>query len=195
VKQVGILDVGYGNIESITQSLKANKVKSERVVKSDDVKQFEFIIIPGVGSFGQAIENIVSKEVDKALIYRHENNLPTLGICLGLHLLSRSSTESKSNRGLGVFDYEFQRLQKPQIGWKEVPFSSLELFQKRPSFYFNHAYGINIENEHDTNQFCSRDKLLAIAIKGKTVGCQFHPEKSQRAGKAFFYWFLEEFSQ
>ncbi len=192
--RAGVLDIGFGNIESVLQTLKSMKIRARRVHTPKEVEEIEHLIIPGVGSFGFAAHSLAETRIDEAIVFRHSNRLPTLGICLGLQILSTSSEEDITCKGLGIFNHSFQRLVRPEIGWKKVNLSEIQATWNNKYFYFNHAFASIPKEKRKSGASTIQSEALAISVKEKTIGTQFHPEKSQEAGKTFFNWFFEEFA-
>ena len=192
MKKVGILDIGYGNIDSVIGSLKTIKVPAARVKSPQAVLDAEVLILPGVGTFGTAMELLTKTEIAAAIARRHQDNQVTLGICLGFQVMSRRSMEAPDIEGLGIFNFEFERLPRPQIGWKSVSSKSMSGLTLDHFYYFNHTYGSNASSDDQFEVARTSDGLLALASTGRTMGTQFHPEKSQKTGKAFLSWFLED---
>lgn len=193
--KVGVLDTGFGNIESVIQTLKSMKIQTRRVLTPKEVEEIEHLIIPGVGSFGFAAQSLSRTKIDDSIVFRHHNKLPILGICLGLQILSSSSEEDPTRKGIGIFEHSFQRLVKPQIGWKKVNLGNIQATWNNKFFYFNHAFASFPNENRENNATTTQNEPLAISVKDKTIGTQFHPEKSQEAGKMFFRWFFEEFPE
>lgn len=191
MKTTGVLDIGYGNISSVIETLQRLEIKSIPVGNPDIVSSIDNLIIPGVGAFDAAATLLEKTGNREAILSRHKNKLPTLGICLGFQLMSLGSEEANSEEGLGIFEFPFRKLPSPQIGWRMIHHSAINVFNSSKYFYFNHGFGA-FADKSDMNNFAINSQgLISFAIKSATVGVQFHPEKSQRAGQKFLKWFFE----
>lgn len=191
MKTTGVLDIGYGNINSVIESLQKLEIDSIPVRDPDVVRSIDNLIIPGVGSFDAAAILLEETGNREAILSRHTKRLPTLGICLGFQVMSLGSEEANSQEGLGIFNYSFKKLPSPEIGWRMIHDDSISVFNRRDFFYFNHGFGA-VANESDVGDFAiNSQRMISFAIRDATVGVQFHPEKSQRAGQAFLKWFFE----
>ena len=191
MKTTGVLDIGYGNINSVIESLKNLEIRAISVSDPDVVSTIDYLIVPGVGSFGAVTTLLQQTGNGDAIRMRHINKLPTLGICLGFQIFCMGSEEDHSERGLGIFEYSFKKLPSPQIGWRKITHKTINAFSGNRFFYFNHGFGAVVEPGHAEVTALNSEGLLSFAISEATVGVQFHPERSQEAGKAFLNWFFE----
>lgn len=198
---VVVVDYGMGNIRSVS---KAVEFLGKRVKVSDrpeDILSAEKIILPGVGNFGQAVEELEKRGVRDILIKKINEGIPFLGICLGLHLLFEQSQESKGRYGLGIFKGSVKRFPSgviiPHMGWNQVRFIDSDSILARniglnEYFYFAHSYYVFPEDDSIVfaTTFYGGDFCSAV-FKDNVVGVQFHPEKSQKTGIQFLSNFLE----
>lgn len=195
-----IVDYGMGNLRSVEKALAA--VGGTPVISADPgiIRKSRRLILPGVGAFGDAMENLRRSDVEGALRTAWETGIPLLGLCLGLQLLFTVSEEFGTHRGLGLIPGRVRRFEEPglrvpHVGWNQI--ESLRddpLLREIPEesyFYFVHSYYVEPEDPCDAigwtrygRRFCS------IARRGKVWGAQFHPEKSQDAGKQLLRNFL-----
>ena len=202
--KIVIVDYGMGNIKSIESTLKYLGV--EDVILSSDfqvLKSADKILLPGVGSFGRAIEQIKSKNLDKYLIdIVVENNKPLLGICLGMQLLGMSSTEDGFNKGLGFINAKCEKfdnsvIKVPHVGFNQIKINGdMKIYdglKTEADFYFTHSY--KMMSEHEINQsYCSYDSdFIASFELNNIAGVQFHPELSQTNGLKLLKNFIEKF--
>src|SRR3990167_6921441 len=156
---VGIIDYGMGNIKSVEKALSFIGVESKIVDNSIALQDCTHIILPGVGSFGEAVKNLKDKGLFEAL---QQNKKPLLGICLGMQLLAESSEESPGVSGLGLIKGRVSKLKSeklPHIGWDD-------------GYYYVHSYGLNADDTGFTKMYFDNN-IWAV---------QFHPEKSQEKG-------------
>jgi imidazole glycerol phosphate synthase glutamine amidotransferase subunit len=155
-----------------------------------EFETIEHLVLPGVGSFGHAMERIKEKGFYNPIKEWVESDRSYLGICLGLQLLFESSEESAGVEGLSVFKGTCRRFTEkkvPQIGWNNIQIRSrialLGRIRNGEFFYFNHSYYVVPEEEEvvmATSHYGA--DYTSIAGKGNVFGVQFHPEKSGRTG-------------
>ena len=190
---ITIIDYGTGNLRSIQRALQ--RYYSDVIISSEIkyIKNAKGIVLPGVGAFGDAIEELRQRELLKFL----KQIIPqksTLGICLGLQILLNSSEESPGVRGLGIVPGKVKRLNPtelirvPHTGWNRiVPI-------KEPYFsgfaYFNHAFYCDVVDKDSIIAYSLHGTRFGVIFKSGTIlGTQFHPEKSKRIGEEILkYW-------
>ena len=190
---IAIIDYDAGNLKSVEKALLS--LGQECVVTRDfkEIEQADKVILPGVGSFGQAMEQLKKFELDKVLKEIPDSGKPFLGICLGLQLLFERSEESEGVEGLGMLKGEILRipdkegLKIPHIGWNSLDlqgngrlFAGLE---EHPYVYFVHSYYLKAAEESivkATTDYSVR--IHASVEQGNIFACQFHPEKSGSVG-------------
>lgn len=202
--KIVIADYGMGNIKSIVSTL--NYLGVENIVVSaefDVLNTADKIILPGVGSFGNAMVKIKENKLD--LYLREivvENNKPLLGICLGMQLLGNSSTEDGFNEGLGFVNaycdkFDNSNVKVPHVGFNQVKIdNSLKLyagFESQSDFYFTHSY--KMKSEDQINQsYCHYESDFIASFEYKNIaGTQFHPELSQTNGLKLLKNFIDRF--
>ncbi len=188
-----ILDYGVGNISSIRSFFRERNYLVSLGNNVDDIRKTDLLILPGVGSFNVAIDNIIEKCIGDEIQDRHFANKPILGICLGLHILTNNSAESPNSIGLGVFNCPTMRLKElSRIGWGKINFKSENQLLSNEHFFFNHSYGIYDFTDSAISASSGFSNYQALLITNKTVGVQFHPEKSQKSGNMFLNWLEAE---
>jgi glutamine amidotransferase len=197
--RVTVFDYGAGNLHSLVKALEGKGVEVR--VETDPVRaaasETDVLVLPGVGAFGAAVDRLApGREVMRAAIM---GGLPTIGICLGMQLLFDGSDEG-TGAGLGVIPGRVTRLHAarvPQIGWNDVaPLPREPLFAAAPlpMAYYANSYvcrpmsveAVTAWTEHEG------DRFPAAVRAGRTVGVQFHPEKSSMPGVAFLHAFLND---
>ena len=199
MQSVGIIDYGMGNVGSIENMIRHLGGQAEFVRQPDALSNYEKIILPGVGRFGEAMRRLSGEHWDTALIEARDRGVWILGICLGMQLLVRSSEEDECP-GLGWFDLPARKIplqlddgprrRVPHMGWNEVQFrnSKLSAYHK---FYFVHSYYLPVEDSTCWAVTDYEGFQFASAIRNERVmGVQFHPEKSHRYGKTFLRHFM-----
>jgi len=200
-----IIDYKMGNLGSITNIIQ--KIGYTSIVSSDieTIAKADKLILPGVGSFEKAMENLKSLNLievlnEKVLIQK----TPVMGICLGMQLMTNFSEEGEVN-GLGWIDANtlkfqltnFPDLKIPHMGWNEVTFPQphflCEDYHEQPRFYFVHSYFVRCAKEENIlmktefgNEFHSG------IVKDNIMGVQFHPEKSHKFGMQLIKNFIEK---
>ena len=202
--RVVIVDYGMGNIRSIVTTL--NYLNVDDVVLSDSLPDFEKadrIILPGVGNFGKAINQIKSRNLDTIIskVVREEKK-PLLGICLGMQLLGMSSSEHCYNIGLeyikgNVSKFDNSIVKVPHVGFNQVFINkNSKLFdgiKDGSDFYFTHSYRMHSE-ENINQSFCNYQNDFIAAFEVDNVcGVQFHPELSQYNGLRLLKNFINYF--
>lgn len=199
---IAIIDYDAGNIKSVEKAVEA--LGKEVVVTRDreTILGAEKVILPGVGSFGDAMEKLNSYGLVDVIKEVVSKNTPFLGICLGLQLLFERSDESDGVPGLGILKGEILRipdkegLKIPHIGWNSLCFPNEgRLFKgiKQDSYvYFVHSYYLKAEDEKIVTATTQYSTRIHASVECENVfACQFHPEKSSDVGMTILKNFLE----
>jgi glutamine amidotransferase len=197
VPRVTIFDCGAGNLHSLAKALTA--AGADVALESDPVRAVsdtDALVLPGVGAFGAAAARLLPGHT--AVARALADGLPCLGICLGMQLLFDASDEGPG-AGLGIIPGRVSRLSAervPQIGWNAIDNAADPLFGSAPMrlAYFANSYvcrpastdSVVAWSTHET------DRFPAAVRAARTVGVQFHPEKSSRPGLGFLRAFLDE---
>lgn len=198
-----IVDYGLCNLDSITRAIEECGGDAFTTDNPDDIATADKIIVPGVGSFNKAMENLTSAGNDEAIRNRVTAGVPLLGICLGMQLLASRGAEAGESEGLGLLDATVEKLKPhtntervPHIGWNELRRVRADpLFDSAPAdrdFYFVHSYHLCCNDPEDvvaTTPYCGG--FVSCVNHGNVWGAQFHPEKSQKAGFALLARFVE----
>lgn len=189
-KKIGILDFGVGNISSIENIIKKIGFSAERIDMnySYDLSSIKSFILPGVGSFDNAMEKIKNKYLFNLFKnYILDKKKPLLGICIGMQILLEKSEEG-TMPGLGWIEGSVHKFSNnnpvPHMGWNDVKFLKKDLiFENIPQnskFYFCHSYYVK-----SSSKLCVTDygnQFASIIKKENIYGLQFHPEKSHNNG-------------
>lgn len=192
---VTILDYNVGNHGSLMHSLKSMGFYVRISEDIQELKASDVVILPGVGAFPSAMQELERLNLVDYLIERANKQQPIIGICLGMQLLAEQSYEHKHTLGLGIIPGEFIALNNPQwhIGWNTLTCTGeKQSIDQNRSFYFNHSYIYNGPSEY---QVCTttHGKTFASIIRNKTtIGIQFHPEKSQESGRTLLKGLINE---
>ena len=201
-KKIVVIDYGMGNLGSVQNMLKHLGFSCVLSGKKEDILNADFLILPGVGKFDQAMINIKSFNLEDAIKNRVlDDAIPTLGICLGMQIMCKKSEEGLES-GLHLVDYEVKKFSKennrlriPHIGWNYIKFQeNNKLFTRLPKesrFYFVHSY--YVQDSESSLKICTTEygiNFVSGFAKGNLFGVQFHPEKSHKFGKQLFLNFL-----
>lgn len=201
---IAIVDYGLGNVRSVMGALEFLGVSAKVTTSPDDLFAATKLILPGVGSFRAAIENIDRRNLREPIVscVRGQNK-PILGICLGMQLLAEVGEEDGPSAGLGLIPGEVKHfpefappIRVPHIGFNSVSFvCSQPLFEglgDRADFYFVHSYRMVCTDAADVSSWCEYgDRFTASVQRGHVYGTQFHPEKSQTSGLRLLKNFVE----
>lgn len=195
---VAIIDYGAGNLHSVKNALDFLGADSVITNDKDTILSADHIILPGVGSFGDAMECINNSGLYDVIREAADGTRPFLGICLGLHLLFDESEESPDVKGLGVLSGKVVKipdcgLKIPHMGWNniDVPKPSRILPNTNEFMYFVHSYYINPKNPDIVSSYTEYGEKLGVSIEsGNVFAVQFHPEKSGDAGLGILKKFI-----
>lgn len=200
---VSIVDYGMGNIGSLINMFRRIGVQCEVVSDVGSIARARKIMLPGVGAFGAAMGRIDELELRKVLRAKAlDEQVPFMGICLGMQLMTRSSEESPGVKGLDLIPADTLRfpralgLKVPHMGWNEVTVSRPTVLTTalppEPRFYFVHSYYVQADDPADVMLRCYYGhKFDAGLNRGNIFGAQFHPEKSHKFGIALLKGFAE----
>lgn len=190
---IGIIDYDAGNIKSVEKAL--HLLGQETVVTRDPevLLKADKVILPGVGSFGQSMENLHKFGLVPVIHDLVNQGTPFLGICLGLQLLFESSDETPGVEGLGILKGKILRipsqegLKIPHMGWNSLHLQNNgKLFEGIPEqtyVYFVHSYYLQAEDPSIVKATTEYSTCIHASVeKDNVFACQFHPEKSSRYG-------------
>jgi glutamine amidotransferase len=192
---IGIVDYGMGNLKSVFSAFEY--IGSQVCICShpEDLTQVDKIVIPGVGAIEQCINKLKVSGFADALNEQVLNQAkPTMGICLGMQVMCRTSFEGGTHECLGWFDADVVKLNPgnpamkvPNIGWNLTEYDrNNPMFQglpNSPDFYFVHSYHVKTLNPQDVAaSYQYGERVTASIFKDNIFATQFHPEKSQDLG-------------
>tara|TARA_B100000674_G_scaffold306918_1_gene255013 strand:+ start:1594 stop:2208 length:615 start_codon:yes stop_codon:yes gene_type:complete len=200
---VGVVNYGMGNLHSVLRKLKLVGANYKLIESADHFESVDKIILPGVGHFAQAMENLKIKEFIEPLHkFVITDKKPILGICLGMQLMTSYSEEGNSE-GLGWIEGEVKhfnvsnnlRYKVPHMGWNKVQISkSSKLFENiktESEFYFVHSYYFKSDHlDNNLNITNYESDFVSAFEKDNIYGVQYHPEKSFEAGTQLFKNFI-----
>ena len=200
---VGVLDYGSGNLKNFCRAIEHLGFKHTVVSTPADVLKVQKLMIPGVGAFKVAMEQLYKMKLIEPIKEIANQGTPVTGICLGMQLLFEESSEFGATEGLGLLSGSVNlipsvglhghRLKVPHIGWSELILddASSEIVknvQPDDAAYFVHSYRAQHYSDGDLVAHCLYDGLIipAIVRNKNIIGCQFHPEKSGELGLEIF---------
>lgn len=200
-----IIDYGMCNLGSVKRAFEECGASAFISDNPKEAEKASHLVLPGVGSFGDAMKNIISAGWDVAIKKNVlEQNIPILGICLGMQLLADKGFEGGEHQGLGLIPGEVIKIYNenptakfrvPHVGWNEIlkkqQHSLLNKLESSTDFYFVHSYFFKAANADDvlSTTYYGLD-FPSIIGRNKIMGVQFHPEKSSRAGFQILQNFL-----
>ena len=200
-----IIDYHMGNVGSIQNMLRKIGIDSMISSNPNEIENADKIILPGVGAFDTGMKNLAELDLLDLLKEKvQKNSTPTLGICLGMQLITKTSEEGTLS-GLGWIDAITQKFQFgftqnilkiPHMGWNTISIQRkdhlLKNLDNNSRFYFVHSYHVKCNNPEDVlaTTFHGYD-FVSIFKKNNIIGTQFHPEKSHRFGMTLLKNFTE----
>ena len=199
---IAIIDYDAGNIKSVEKALQ--KLGQDVVITRDakTILHADKVILPGVGAFGDAMANLKKYGLDQVIYQVVEQNIPFLGICLGLQLLFEKSDESKGVAGLGILEGEIckipdqEGLKIPHMGWNSLHLQNggrlFHNIEENVYVYFVHSYYLKAKDEEIVKATTDYSTHIHASVeKGNVFACQFHPEKSSDVGLQILKNFVE----
>jgi glutamine amidotransferase len=186
-----MIDYKAGNLRSVAKALEASGASIHVTEDWRDVKKAEKVVLPGVGAFGKAVEELKNRDLFDPILERIGAGKPFLGICLGAQLLFEGSEENPDASGLAVFGGNCVRfppgLKVPHLGWNQVSQKTESpLWKDVPDgayYYFAHSYYFKPKDAAAITGETEYGATYTSAVWLDNVfGVQFHPEKSQKWG-------------
>lgn len=199
---ITVIDYEAGNLGSVEKALLS---LGETIVITKDpdvIRAAEKVILPGVGAFGDAMQNLERLQLVEPIREFAASGKPFLGICLGQQLLFESSEESPGVAGLGILKGKILRipscegLKIPHMGWNSLQIQEgARLFRGIPQesyVYFVHSYYLKAEDESIVSAVTDYSTTIHASVEsGNVFACQFHPEKSSRIGLQILKNFID----
>ncbi|MBQ9277200.1 MAG: imidazole glycerol phosphate synthase subunit HisH [Lachnospiraceae bacterium] len=199
---IAILDYDAGNIKSVEKAVAYLGEEGIITRDKDIILSSDKVILPGVGSFGDAMNKLNEYKLCEVIYDVVDSGKPFLGICLGLQLLYKESEESPGAAGLGILEGRIKRipdkegLKVPHIGWNSLDIrKDAKLFKGVPDnsyVYFVHSYYLEADNLEDVAATTEYSAHIHASVEHKNVfACQFHPEKSSEVGLKILKNFID----
>ena len=190
---IAIIDYDAGNLRSVEKALASLGEETVITRNFKEILNADKVILPGVGSFGDAMAQLKKYELDKVVHEVTEKKTPFLGICLGLQLLFESSEETPGVEGLHLLDGHILRIPEeeglkiPHIGWNSLDFPNkgrlFEGIAEQSYVYFVHSYYLKAAEESIVTATTEYGTHIHASVeKDNIFACQFHPEKSSTVG-------------
>ncbi|MEF7442373.1 imidazole glycerol phosphate synthase subunit HisH [Paenibacillus lautus] len=197
---IAIVDYGMGNLHSVSKAVERLGYQPLVTGEREELLAADGIILPGVGAFGDAMEQLREAALDSVMKEAAESGKPLLGICLGMQLLFSRSEEHGKYEGLDILPGSVVRFaggdyKVPHMGWNSLQFEKREhpLFAglEEGHVYFVHSYHVLPEVQADLLAVTDYGQpVTAIVGRGSVYGMQFHPEKSGELGMSLLRNFL-----
>tara|TARA_B110000444_G_scaffold251938_2_gene280516 strand:+ start:49 stop:681 length:633 start_codon:yes stop_codon:yes gene_type:complete len=208
MKKVCVLDYGIGNVKSLCNALSNFNIDIILTSKHNDILSSDYLILPGVGAFKNAMDKLKALELDYIINQFVKSGKPFLGICVGMQVLFEDSEEFGFSHGLGLIKGHVKKIKShkpnvklPSIGWSKLVLknnerwnnSILEKINKNDFVYFIHSFSCNpkFQKEILANTIYKGVELCASIQKDNITGVQFHPEKSGPVGLKILNQFVK----
>ena len=190
--RVGIVHYGCGNIYNVEKSFKKIGLTDVTIIEEGSLNAYDVLVLPGVGSYKNAMEHIIAKNYHNEIIEHINNGKKILGICLGMQLLMESSEEFKETDGLKILKGKVLNLKEfvvndclPHVGLNRVIIENT-LNEK---FYFDHSYKIVLEENYENilvgSTSYGNHEFISYIQRYNITAVQFHPELSGEVGLKF----------
>ena len=199
---IGIIDYNMGNLASVYNACHLLDAKATIIKDPNDLKNFDRIILPGVGAYKDAMQHLNETGMFSAIHEFSKSGKPMIGICLGMQLLFESSQEFGHTDGLGLIDGEVIKFDKtkmhedfkiPHMGWNTIQNKEHALFEglENPYLYFVHSYHAVTKEENIIGKTTYGYDFVSAVNKDNIYGFQPHPEKSHDNGLKILQNFMK----
>lgn len=205
MQNIGIIEIGHGNIGAIAKSIEDIGAKWHIISDEKNLNKMDKLIIPGVGHFSAAMYHLEKIRLTEPIKYAvNIEKKPVLGICLGMQLLSDKGEEG-GVKGLSIIAGKVIKIEIkdklkykiPNIGWRNIKIINkhniVYEIMDNDDFYFLHSYQFVPENQNFIiSKSLYENELNSIIGYDNVVGVQFHPEKSYKSGRKIIYNFINK---
>ena len=201
--KIGIVNYGMGNLASVRRAFEDLNVEVRIAQQPGALYEVDKIVLPGVGAFADGMSHLREHGWDVAIRELVGKDIPLLGICLGMQMLASHGEEGGGSAGLDLVPGSVIRLDQigcseriPHVGWNELHYRESDaIFNGIPDasdFYFVHSFGfVPAKAESAIGHVPYGPEITAVVKHRNVIGCQFHPEKSSKAGRRLLQNFLE----
>lgn len=198
--KIGIIDYGVSNILSVRNALDFLRYSHLCSDKPEELLNCEALVLPGVGAFAHGMNNLRKLGFIDLIKQRvGKDEIPILGICLGMQMLASESEEKGHHEGLALIPGSIRNIpvehgsRVPHVGWNQVSpqNNSSHYPSSNDYFYFDHGYHFECEDKFVSGTFDYPLEMTASVCRNHISGTQFHPEKSGKAGLLFLRRFME----
>ena len=198
-----IIDYGMGNLRNVQKAFEHIGIAAEISSQGQDLLEADGLVLPGVGAFGDAMDNLNNAGLIAPIQQSVANGRPLIGICLGLQLLFQSSNEMGEHQGLGLLPGRVVRfgneLKVPHIGWNQLDFAAQAASSPLLKGLGDHGYAYFVHSYHavpaDKSCILTTSSygidFVSMVQRENVFGAQFHPEKSQEVGLGILRNFAE----
>ncbi|MGA9363037.1 MAG: imidazole glycerol phosphate synthase subunit HisH [Bacteroidota bacterium] len=188
--KITIIDCGISNLRSVQKAFEKVGVSTQTSRDPNVIEAAEKLVLPGVGAFGQGMENLGKNRLVEPILRHVKNGKPIIGICLGMQLLFSESEELGHHRGLNLLKGRLRRfpstVKVPHVGWNQAHARRSSPLLKGINggsyFYFVHSYYLEPEENVTLTTTDYGIEFPSSIEKDNIFGIQFHPEKSQEKG-------------
>lgn len=189
-----IIDYGMGNLKNVYNALKYLNIQSKISNEIKDIKVADKLILPGVGAFNKAMDNLNNLGLSNVIKEKVNSGTPLLGICLGMQMIFKKGYENGICEGLGFIDGEVKLLEPrekvkiPHIGWNKLEYNKknnlINGLDENSFVYYVHSYAVTNIKDENLIGFSNYGgiKVPSMVFNGNVYGTQFHPEKSGEVG-------------
>lgn len=189
-----IIDYGMGNLKNVYNALKYLNIQSKISNEIKDIKMADKLILPGVGAFNKAMDNLNNLGLSNVIKEKVNSGTPLLGICLGMQMIFKKGYENGICEGLGFIDGEVKLLEPkekvkiPHIGWNKLEYNKknnlINGLDENSFVYYVHSYAVTNIKDENLIGFSNYGgiKVPSMVFNGNVYGTQFHPEKSGEVG-------------